>query len=148
KAEAALRAGMTALICIGETKGERGYGLAETVCLRQLAQSVPDQATAQNVVIAYEPVWAIGTGLTATIDDIAAIHRPIRAALTARFGTSAGQFRILYGGSVTPASAQDLFACDEVDGALVGGASLKAASFLEIAQAAKTIMHPQCDSRV
>lgn len=135
KAEAARRAGLTAIICVGETAGQRESGVTMGVVQRQLAASVPDGATAQNTVIAYEPVWAIGTGLTPTVDDVAAVHAGIRAALTQRFGSEGGQIRILYGGSVKPDNAKSLLSVANVNGALVGGASLKADDFLGIIQA-------------
>jgi triosephosphate isomerase len=136
KAEAAWRAGLTAILCVGETEGERRAGKALAVVAAQLAGSVPDGATASNLVIAYEPVWAIGTGLTATGDDIAEMHSHVRVQLSKRFPSEAGSMRILYGGSVKPDNAAEIFAVDGVNGALVGGASLKAADFLAIVAAA------------
>lgn len=133
KAEAANRAGATAIICVGETKDEREAGKAEAVVIGQLSASVPDNANAKTVIIAYEPVWAIGTGLTPTADDVAEIHAAIRNALVERFSNGA-DFKILYGGSVKPANAAELMAVDNVNGALVGGASLKADDFLGIAK--------------
>jgi triosephosphate isomerase len=130
KAEAVLKNGLTPVICIGETKAEREAGLAVAVTTRQLAESLPGESTPENTVIAYEPVWAIGTGLVATVEDITAIHAALRAKLAER--GAAGRWRILYGGSVTPANAGEIFGSSEVDGALVGGASLKAPSFLGI----------------
>jgi triosephosphate isomerase len=132
KAEAAHRAGLTAIVCVGETAGERAAELTEEVVRRQLAGSLPDGATAANTVVAYEPVWAIGTGLTPTADDVARVHAAIRAALTQRFGGEGGGMRILYGGSVKPANAKELLGIKDVNGALVGGASLKATDFLGI----------------
>jgi triosephosphate isomerase (TIM) len=132
KAEAVLKAGLPVIVCLGETKGEREAGLAPAVCTRQLADSLPAASTPENTVIAYEPVWAIGTGLQATVDDITAIHAVLRAELGKREGTGAARWRILYGGSVSPANAAGIFESGEVDGVLVGGASLKAASFLAI----------------
>jgi triosephosphate isomerase len=129
KAEAALRAGMTALICVGETLDQRKAGETLAVVGAQLAASVPDGATAANTVIAYEPVWAIGTGLTPTLAEIAEVHGFMRRELAARFGADAGGVRLLYGGSVKPSNAAEIFALTDVDGALVGGASLKAADF-------------------
>ena len=134
KAEAANRAGATAIICVGETKDEREAGKAEEVVIGQLSASVPDNANAQNAIIAYEPVWAIGTGLTPTADDVAEIHAAIRNALTARFGGGGAEFKILYGGSVKPTNASELMGVKNVNGALVGGASLKADDFLGIAK--------------
>jgi len=132
KAEAAWRAGLVAILCVGETEAERRGGQTNAVLDRQLAGSVPDAATAANLVIAYEPVWAIGTGLTPSLDDIRDAHTHIRSRLAARFGRAAGGIRILYGGSVKPANAGEIMALDGVNGALVGGASLKAVDFLAI----------------
>jgi triosephosphate isomerase len=138
KAAAALKAGLKVVICIGETKDERLAGLAETVCARQLAASLPDESTPDKVIVAYEPVWAIGTGLNPTNADITAIHETVRRELHNRFQNSANQrWRVLYGGSVTAANAATIFENGEVDGVLVGGASLKADSFLGIIAAAK-----------
>lgn len=137
KAAAAHRAGLMAIVCIGETQGERGFGLAEAVCRRQVRDSLPESAAAGNTVIAYEPVWAIGTGLTPSLDDISVIHAAICSALFARGPKPDANWRILYGGSVKPDSAGDILALPEVDGVLVGGASLKAADFLAIAGAAR-----------
>jgi triosephosphate isomerase len=135
KAEAGLRAGLLTVVCIGETADQRNQSETEAVLTRQLAGSVPDSASPATVVIAYEPVWAIGTGLTASLDDIAAAHSHIRARLEHRFGAAAGSYRILYGGSVKPSNAASILAVNGVDGALVGGASLKAEDFLAIASA-------------
>lgn len=135
KAQAAWRAGLTAVICIGETKDERQRGETLAVLSRQIAGSVPRMATAANTVIAYEPVWAIGTGLTPTAADVAEAHAHIRAELTGLLGGAAGAMRILYGGSVKPSNAAELLAIPHVDGALVGGASLKAVDFLGIVAA-------------
>ncbi|MGE3067084.1 MAG: triose-phosphate isomerase [Hyphomicrobiaceae bacterium] len=132
KAEAAHRAGLTAIICIGETAGERQAGLALTVVARQLAGSVPEAARADNTVIAYEPVWAIGTGLTPTAADVAQVHASIREALAERFAAEGSRMRILYGGSVKASNAGELMGVANVDGALVGGASLKADDFCGI----------------
>jgi len=129
KALAAREVGLTAVICIGETRAEREGGATLDVVGRQLAGSVPDGASAADTVIAYEPVWAIGTGLVPTLAQIAQVHRFIRAGLIARFGDAGAGMRILYGGSVKPANAAEIFAVADVDGALVGGASLKAADF-------------------
>ena len=129
KSEAALAEGLTAVICVGETEAERDAGATLAVVGRQLAGSVPAQATAATVVIAYEPVWAIGTGRTPTLEQIAEVHDFIRAELVGRFGTEGDGVRLLYGGSVKPANAAEIFAVSNVDGALVGGASLKAADF-------------------
>lgn len=138
KAEAAHRAGLLAIVCVGETAGERAAGLTEDVVRRQLANSVPASATAANTVVAYEPVWAIGTGLTPTTADVARVHASIRERLTARFAGEGAATRILYGGSVKPSNARELLAVANVDGALVGGASLKAADFLGIIAAYAT----------
>jgi triosephosphate isomerase len=135
KARAAHRAGLTAIICVGETREQREAGKALDVVSRQLAGSLPDQAAAVDLVVAYEPVWAIGTGLTPTVADIAEVHGFIRERLVARYGAEGEGVRILYGGSVKPANVKELMGVREVDGALVGGASLKAADFLGIAQA-------------
>ncbi|MEH7826696.1 triose-phosphate isomerase [Gemmobacter denitrificans] len=129
KTRAAWATGLVAVVCVGETEAERDAGTTLAVVGRQLAGSVPDGATAANCVIAYEPVWAIGTGRTPTLPEIAEVHAHLRATLTARFGAEAGGMRLLYGGSVKPANAADIFALPDVDGALVGGASLKAADF-------------------
>ncbi len=133
KACAAAGAGLAAIICVGETEAEREAGAAEFVVQAQVAASAPD---AFGGVIAYEPVWAIGTGRTPTVDDVAAMHAAIRRALVARFGDAGKAIRILYGGSVKPENARTLLAVPEVGGALVGGASLDAAAFLRIAEAA------------
>ena len=135
KALGAWRAGLAAIVCVGETKDERTAGRALGVVAKQLDGSVPDGATAQILVIAYEPVWAIGTGLTPTANDVAEVHGFIRKKLRARFGAAADAIRILYGGSVKPSNAKELMAVADVDGALVGGASLNAKDFLGIAAA-------------
>lgn len=135
KSQAAWRARLLAVVCVGETREEREAKAALDVVGRQLAGSVPDGSTAANLVVAYEPVWAIGTGLTPTNGDIADMHGFIRERLSARFGREGEGVRILYGGSVKPANAKELMAIANVDGALVGGASLKAADFLGIAAA-------------
>lgn len=135
KAAAAWRAGLVAIICVGETRAERESGKTLDVLSRQIAGSVPVSATPQNTVVAYEPVWAIGTGLTPTAGDVAAAHAHIRARLVDKLGPQAARIRILYGGSVKPSNARELLAVENVDGALVGGASLKAVDFLGIAEA-------------
>lgn len=135
KAEAAHAAELVAIVCIGETEAERNGGRALEVLKTQLAGSVPDGATATDTVIAYEPVWAIGTGLTPTSADVAEAHAFMRAELKARFGGEGAKMRILYGGSVKPANAKELMAVENVDGALVGGASLKSGDFLAIYRA-------------
>lgn len=139
KAEAAWRAGIVSIICIGETKSERELGSTLDVLSRQIAGSVPAAATAANTVIAYEPVWAIGTGLTPTVADVAEAHAHIRAELRQLVSSESARMRILYGGSVKPSNAVELLSIDNVDGALVGGASLKAADFLGIAEAYRSI---------
>jgi triosephosphate isomerase len=133
KAEAAWRAGLTAIVCIGETQAQRDAGQTLEVCGGQLKGSLPDGSTSANLVVAYEPVWAIGTGLTPTVKDVEQVHKFIRGVLTDRFKAEGGKIRILYGGSVKPSNAAELMAVANVNGALVGGASLKAADFLAIA---------------
>ena len=130
KAKAAWRAGLVAIICIGETEAERDAGKAYEVCKSQIAGSVPSGATAANTAVAYEPVWAIGTGKTPTVAEIAQMHAHIKAGLPAGI-------RILYGGSVKPSNAREILGLADVGGALVGGASLKAADFLTIVRACK-----------
>jgi triosephosphate isomerase len=133
KAAAAHRAGAVAIVCVGETGAEREARRTLSVVSAQIKGSLPDGTTAANTVIAYEPVWAIGTGLTPTPRDIAAVHAHIRKRLTALLGAEhAERMRILYGGSVKPDNAGEILAVDNVDGALVGGASLKAEDFLAI----------------
>lgn len=132
KAEAAYAADLTAVICIGETADERKSGQTLDILKRQLAGSVPDGAKAERTVIAYEPVWAIGTGLTPTTADVAEAHAFLRSELVKRFGAEGKLMRILYGGSVKPSNARELMAVENVDGALIGGASLQAADFLAI----------------
>jgi triosephosphate isomerase len=135
KAEAAWRAGLIAIVCVGERKEQRESGNAVSVVKTQLAGSIPDSASSERLVVAYEPVWAIGTGLTPTVIDVAEMHAGIRAALETRCGAAAGAVRILYGGSVKPENAKGLIIQDNVDGALIGGASLKSLDFLAIAAA-------------
>jgi triosephosphate isomerase len=135
KALAAWRAGLMAIVCIGETKDQRTAGKMLDVVGAQLAGSLPDSVVAEGLVIAYEPVWAIGTGLTPTVADVAEVHGFIRERLTKRFGEPGEATRILYGGSVKPSNAKELLSTANVDGALVGGASLKAEDFLGIARA-------------
>lgn len=139
KAEAAWRAGLVAIICIGETRAEREAGRTLDVLTRQLQGSVPPVATSANTVIAYEPVWAIGTGLTPSAADVAEAHAHIRRTLAGLLGDHAERMRILYGGSVKPSNARELLGVANVDGALVGGASLKAADFLGIAEAYRSL---------
>jgi triosephosphate isomerase len=136
KAEAARRAKLVAVICVGETRAQREAGEANAVVGTQLAGSIPDGATAADTVVAYEPVWAIGTGLTPTTAEVAEMHGFIRSALVERFGENGAAVRLLYGGSVKPDNAAEILAVADVDGALVGGASLKADDFLAIARAA------------
>jgi triosephosphate isomerase len=133
KAEAVWRAGLIAIVCIGETQAHRDAGQTLHICGGQLSGSLPDGATAANLVVAYEPVWAIGTGLTPTAGDIEQVHRFIRDILIIRFKDEGAKIRILYGGSVKPSNAAELMSVPNVNGALVGGASLKAADFLAIA---------------
>lgn len=136
KAQAALRAGLVAIVCVGETQGERDSGQTLAVVGRQLEGSLPDGASSKTLVVAYEPVWAIGTGRTPTAADVADVHAAIRKFLVGRFKADGEAVRILYGGSVKPSNAGELLAVANVDGALVGGASLKADDFLGIAAAA------------
>jgi triosephosphate isomerase (TIM) len=133
KALAAWRAGLTAIACVGETQDERAAGRTLDVVGAQLAGSLPDGAAAETLVVAYEPVWAIGTGLTPTPADVGQVHGFIRKQLVVRFGAAGEGMRILYGGSVKPSNAKELLNVADVDGALVGGASLKAEEFLGIA---------------
>ena len=129
KAEAAWRAGLTAVVCVGETLAEREEGRTLSVVAKQIQESVPEQATAENSVIAYEPIWAIGTGKVPTTNEIAEVHDDIRARLASTHPAESDGIRLLYGGSVKPSNADEIFAISNVDGALVGGASLKAADF-------------------
>jgi triosephosphate isomerase len=131
KALAARRAGLLAMICVGETRAERDAGKTHTIVGAQLDGSLPDGFV--DFVVAYEPVWAIGTGVTPTKDDVADVHRFVRERLRARYGDAGQGVRILYGGSVKPANAKALLGVDNVDGTLIGGASLKADEFLAIA---------------
>jgi triosephosphate isomerase len=136
KAQAGLDAGLIAIICIGETEAQRDAGETLAVLTAQLAESVPGGATSATVIVAYEPVWAIGTGRTPTVEQIAEAHGHIRSDLSARFGGEGEAMRLLYGGSVKPANAKEIFAIDHVNGGLIGGASLKATDFLGIIDAA------------
>ncbi|MEO1154685.1 MAG: triose-phosphate isomerase [Pseudomonadota bacterium] len=130
KTRAAWDAGLVAIVCVGETLAEREAGRTLDIVGGQMAGSIPDAATGANLVVAYEPVWAIGTGLTPTTEQIGEVHAHMRGLLEARFGADAGQsVRLLYGGSVKPTNAEEIFAVGDVDGALVGGASLKADDF-------------------
>lgn len=136
KAAAAQRAGLVAIVCVGETEGQRKAGLTGTVVARQIAGSLPDGISPESLVVAYEPVWAIGTGLTPTVTDVADVHQAMRRQLVERFGSSGATIRLLYGGSVKPGNAAELLAVSDVNGALVGGASLKAEDFAGILGAA------------
>ena len=139
KAEALHRAGLHAILCVGETLDERDAGRAEAVVTEQLAGSLPEGSAGDWLAIAYEPVWAIGTGRTPTTADVAAMHGAIRAKLRELIGAKADAVRLLYGGSVTPDNARELLGAGDVDGALVGGASLTAAKFVPIIEAAAAL---------
>ena len=136
KVEAALRAGLEPIVCVGETADERGAGREREVVLGQLAQSLPDALAGRAFAVAYEPVWAIGSGRTPSVAEIEAVHGEIRAALASRWGEADGQAPILYGGSVNGGNAATILAARDVGGALVGGASLTATQFLPIVRAA------------
>lgn len=137
KVAAAWGAGLRAIVCVGETERERDAGQTMDVVGCQVAESIPDGATAENLVVAYEPVWAIGTGRTPSVDDAGEVHRHIRAGLAKRFGDAAAMgVRILYGGSMKPDNAAEFLSNDDIDGGLIGGASLKAPDFLSIVAAA------------
>lgn len=136
KAEAAWRAGLSAIVCVGETEAERDAGRAVDVVTSQISGSLPEGATAANTVVAYEPVWAIGTGRTPSIADITEMHDAMRAHLATLVSGEADGMRLLYGGSVKPSNAAEIFAIENVDGGLVGGASLKASDFSGIVAAA------------
>lgn len=135
KTEAAIEADLVAVVCVGETEAQRDAGETLTLIGNQLKGSLPDHASAANTVIAYEPVWAIGTGRTPTLEQIAEVHDFMREQLIKRFGAEGDGMRLLYGGSVKPSNAAEIFAVSNVDGALVGGASLKAADFGAIIEA-------------
>jgi len=135
KAQAAHKAGLIAIVCIGETLAEREAGETLNVLGQQMSGSIPDGATSQNTVIAYEPVWAIGTGLVPTLDQIDEAHRFMRAELLTALGADAQNISLLYGGSVKGSNADDIFSVADVDGALVGGASLSAHDFVPIIKA-------------
>ncbi|MGQ0660683.1 triose-phosphate isomerase [Sphingosinicella sp.] len=136
KAEAALAAGLITIVCVGESESQREAGGHVRVVTDMLAGSMPDDWEEGELVVAYEPVWAIGTGKVATPADVIEMHAALRAALVARFGDRGGRIRILYGGSVKADNAAETFRCPEVDGGLVGGASLTAAQFVPIVEAA------------
>jgi len=136
KAAAALKGGLVAIVCVGESEAQRAAGDHFSVVESQLSGSLPDEWEEGELVVAYEPIWAIGTGKVATPDDVAAMHAAIRAALRARYGDRGNRIRILYGGSVKADNALELFRVPDVDGALVGGASLTAAQFVPIIEAA------------
>jgi triosephosphate isomerase len=135
KAVAAMTAGLRPIICVGETEAERRAGRAEEVVASQLANSVPEQIGQLGIVVAYEPVWAIGTGLTPTSEDIAQMHGTIRRLLSERFGDVGARTRILYGGSMKPANAREILGIENVNGGLIGGASLLANDFHAIISA-------------
>jgi len=135
KAEAVIAAGLRAIVCVGESEAERRAGTTLTVVGQQMSESWPAGATADNLVIAYEPIWAIGTGLTPTAADVAEVHAFLRQEVLRLAGPAGAGIRLLYGGSVKPSNAAELMGVPDVDGALVGGASLKAADFLGIAAA-------------
>lgn len=135
KAEAAARAGLVAIVCVGETEAERKSGVTLEVVGRQVHGSLPAGMTGATLVVAYEPVWAIGTGLVPTVADVAEVHGFIRGELKKIYGAEGEKVRILYGGSVKPSNAKELLSVADVNGALVGGASLKAVDFLAIAAA-------------
>ena len=135
KAEAAIGSGLKPIICVGETESQRDSGDAENVVAAQLAGSIPEAASQHEVIIAYEPIWAIGTGRTPTIEDIASMHAAIREKLTARFAEKGPSIRILYGGSLKPQNAREILAVENVNGGLVGGASLLAKDFYTIISA-------------
>lgn len=137
KAEAAIAGGLVAIVCVGETEAERDAGNAAAVVTAQLKGSVPESGTGKTLVVAYEPVWAIGTGRTPTVADVAQMHAAIRQCLGELLGAEGARVRILYGGSVKPSNAAELLHVPDVDGALVGGASLKAADFVPIVEAAQ-----------
>ena len=136
KAAAALALGLQVILCVGESDAQRQAGDQLSVVARQLEGSLPDDWKDGELVVAYEPIWAIGTGKVATPADITAMHAAVREALVGRYGDRGGRIRILYGGSVKPDNAAETFACPEVDGALVGGASLTADQFVPIIAAA------------
>jgi triosephosphate isomerase len=136
KAEAGLAAGLNVILCVGEEIQQRESGSALEIVMAQLDASLPERLAEAELAIAYEPIWAIGTGKTPTCDEIGEMHAAIRARLVERFGSGGRRIRVLYGGSVKPSNAVEIFAIGDVDGALVGGASLKAADFIPIVAAA------------
>lgn len=142
KTAAGWDAGLHVIICIGESEAQYRAGDTLNILRAQMDQSIPDAATAHNTTLAYEPIWAIGTGLTPTPDEIAAVHAALRTHLEARFGTQGRDMRLLYGGSVKASNADDIFALANVDGALVGGASLKATDFSPIVTALENSAQP------
>ncbi|PHS22704.1 MAG: triose-phosphate isomerase [Robiginitomaculum sp.] len=139
KAEAALVAGLIAIVCVGETLAEREAGQAFAVVGKQVEGSLPVGASAKNCVLAYEPVWAIGTGKVATLEDIASMHAHIRGKLKTAGGAALAAARILYGGSVKPSNAEQIFSMEDVDGGLIGGASLQATDFSAIIDVSKSL---------
>lgn len=147
KAKAARRAGLLAIICIGETNAQRLAGNALSICGDQIAGSVPKEMTASDAVIGYEPLWAIGSGQMPTSEQIIEMHAHIRACLTQCFGAEGQKVRILYGGSVKPSNAHSILALPQVDGVLVGGASLKSEDFLAICRAAPALNSPTVNSQ-
>jgi len=142
KANAARRAGLLTIVCIGETKVQRTNGHALSVCGDQIAGSMPEGMTSAAIAIAYEPLWAIGTGHTPTPDQIVEVHAHIRRCLESRLGAAGTEVRILYGGSVKPSNAREILALPEVGGALIGGASLKATDFEAIVNAVSKKAEP------
>lgn len=136
KVKAAHTAGLVAIVCVGETEGQRDSGQTMSVIADQIEGGLPDTADAENIIIAFEPVWAIGTGRTASPEDAQEIHQHIRTVVSDRLGSAVGEaMRVLYGGSMKPANAADLLAQPDIDGGLIGGASLKSSDFLAIAEA-------------
>jgi len=147
KARAALRTGLLAILCIGETQSQRKDGNALSVCADQITGSMPEGAISSGIAVAYEPLWAIGTGHIPTAEQIVHMHAHIRSCLKARFGAGGNAVRILYGGSVTSSNALEILALPEVNGALIGGASLKASDFEGIISAASRTAGPSPAAR-